>query len=790
MLVLLISCCGCARDDTARLRVEPGTPVVLISIDTLRSDHLPAYGYGGVETPAIDRLRAAGILFERAFSQVPLTLPSHTSLLTGTLPPVHGVRDNLGYIVDSVRTPLLQQRLSGAGYVTGGAVSAFVLRRATGIAAGFDFYQDDIEITSSLGLQSIQRPGAETLEAVRPWLRSVADRPFFLFFHIFEPHSPYEPPEPFASRYESAYDGEVAAADAVVGGLMDELRALDVYDKAIVVLLSDHGEGLGEHGEDEHGLLLYRTTLQVPLVVKLPRSERGGGTVARPVQLIDVYPTLISALGISVEEDLAGSSLLDPPDADIEKRPIYSETFFPRLHCGWSDLASLVVGHYHFIEGPEPELFDLDADAGELDNLAAKAGPRREQMEALLGEYDRTFQAPGATDPQTRRRLEALGYVGSASVTDSRDLPDPKSRVGVMRDLRQAYRAFAGGDYATAEAAYQHILEENPGLEDAWEYLARAQQHLGRRKQALETLSAALEANPGSPRLSMSAAELYYEVGRLDDAADHAELALAHDPAAARELLAEIALTRGDLDEAETEARQAMSLESRRAGPRLVLADVLLAAGRPNEAVEVLEKTLDEGIRVEAVHAKLARVYMAMGEIDRAAQAIAGLEGSKDPETLVLFGRLAGLRQHWGEAQSWFEKVLRLDPSNPQATVNLGVLAAVEGRLADAKILLEKGLAGDPGSFEGWNALGMVRARGGDPDGAVEAWGRALKINPRAVELLFNLGLAHAQAGRYARAADSMESYAKVAEGERRERALALAEQYRRHARSFGLGIR
>jgi Tfp pilus assembly protein PilF len=287
----------------------------------------------------------------------------------------------------------------------------------------------------------------------------------------------------------------------------------------------------------------------------------------------------------------------------------------------------------------------------------------------------------------------------------------------------------------------------------------------------------------------MGAATQFFEMGRLDKAAAHAELAVNHDAAAAHELMARIALARGDLESAEDEARLAMSLEDRRAGPRLVLTDVLFAGGRPIEAIEVLETAYDEGIHDETLRTKLAFVYMAAGEIDRATGILSGLEESQQPETLVLFGRIAGLKQQFGEARSWFEKALQADPSNAEAMVNLGVLAAVEGRMDDARRLLEKGVARDPRSFEGWNALGMIKARGGDPDGAVDAWTRALEINPQSTDLLFNLGLAHAEAGRFARAAEYMEAFAEVADGEARERALSLAEQYRKRVRGFGLGI-
>jgi arylsulfatase A-like enzyme len=306
-----VSVVACSGGGDRGLGLPADTPVVLISVDTLRSDRLPAYGYDVIETPAIDRLRRDGVLFERAYTNVPLTLPAHVSLLSGVLPFAHGVRDNLGYTVDAGAAPLLQQVLKEAGFATGAAVSAYVLRRATGIDAGFDFYDDAVEHTDRPGIQAIQRSGAATLDAVLPWLRSASGGPLFLLFHIFEPHSPYEAPEPFASRYASPYDAEVAAADKVVGDLLDELDELGLYDPALIFFLSDHGEGLGEHGEDEHGLFLYRSTLQVPLIVKLPRAARAGETIAHPVQLVDIHPTVTSALGLPHDGRLAGRPLFE-----------------------------------------------------------------------------------------------------------------------------------------------------------------------------------------------------------------------------------------------------------------------------------------------------------------------------------------------------------------------------------------------------------------------------------------------------------------------------------------------
>lgn len=778
--VSVVACSGGGDRDVG---LPADTPVVLISVDTLRSDRLPAYGYDVIETPAIDRLRRDGVLFERAYTNVPLTLPAHVSLLSGVLPFAHGVRDNLGYTVDAGAAPLLQQVLKGAGFATGAAVSAYVLRRATGIDAGFDFYDDAVEHTTGPGIQAIQRSGAATLDAVLPWLRSAAGGPLFLLFHIFEPHSPYQAPEPFASRYDSPYDAEVAAADKVVGDLLDELDGLGLYDPALIFFLSDHGEGLGEHAEDEHGLFLYRSTLQVPLIVKLPRAARAGETISHPVQLVDIHPTVTSALGLPQDGRLAGRSLFTPRAADEPAPPIYAETFFPRLHFGWSELAALIAGRHHYIEAPRPELYDLVDDPDELHNLIEKEPARAAELGTALAAYDRSLEAPAATDAETRRKLEALGYVGQASVGGGDELPDPKDGVGSLAEIRRAYGLYAEGEYEQAVAAFTDIVGRHPGIEDAWEYLALAQLGLGRMDDAVATYRAAIEALPDSSRLSMRLALLLFRIGRLDEAYVQANLAIPSDAAAARVLLARIAFSRGDLETAESEAREAMAIDDRLPGPYLVLADVEVARGDAPAAAQLLEQALADGIGDDPVRAKLALTHIWMADPDAAAAVLRGFEDSRNLDILMAFGRLANARQQWGEARRWFGRALEIDPGNPNALLNLGIALVAEGSVAEARPLLERVVAAIPGSFDGWNALAMACVRQGDLDAAIAAWERARQINPDAVELLFNLGLVHAQAGHLVEAIGSFEAFAAGAEpGPQRERALALAQRLRARA--------
>ena len=699
--LLALTCAACGpRERAGRApEVPAGTPVVLISIDTLRADHLPAYGYRGVETPAIDRLRSDAILFERAYTHTPLTLPSHTSLLTGLLPAVTGVRDNVGYTLDAARVasgaiPYLPQILKNHGYATGGAVSAYVLQGKTGLATGFDFYEDSIELRTGTGLGGLQRPGTETLRLALPWLRAAAappGRPFFLFFHIYEPHTPYEPPEPFASRYPLKYDGEIAAADAIVGQLLAELGRLGAYDRALVVLLSDHGEGLGDHGEDEHGVLLYNEAIHVPLLLKLPGRQLAGHTLGAPAALTDVAPTLLSLLGLPVPGQLRGRSLLAGLGAGAERR-VYSETFYPRLHFGWSDLASLVDRRYHYIEGPDPELFDLEQDPRETRNLlrgetASAQAPRRvySGLRRELAGYDRDLKPPAAVDAETRSAMTALGYVGGAAARRG-PLPDPKRHLDTLKELKQGFAAMARHDYRLAAATFERTLAGNPEMSDSWEFLGRAREKLGDPRGALAAYGKALRIDPASAPVAMAAAALYFDLGQLDLAESHARLAAAGSPSFAHGLLAQIALRRGRLDDAEREARAAVDDKARRVGPMITLAEVLHARRRYEEA-------LAETRQAERVYA------------ERTAQ---------DPELLrglaLIEGKILADMGDAAGAEAAFKQEIQRFPDDLRAYPNLAILYALTGRPAEAGATLRNMVSAHPSAAAYAEAVKALRA--------------------------------------------------------------------------------
>jgi arylsulfatase A-like enzyme/tetratricopeptide (TPR) repeat protein len=676
-VLLLCLTAACHRDPHGKLDIPKGTPVVVISIDTLRADHLPMYGYKGVETPALDALRRDAILYENAFAATPLTFPSHATLLTGVLPAVHGVRDNVGYPLDARRItrgelPFLPWILKQQGYATGGAVSAYVLLGKNGLKTGFDFYEDSVEFRSNQGLGGLQRPGGETLRLSQDWLRGAAEKPFFFFFHIYEPHTPYQPPQPFASRYPLPYDGEIAAADQIVGNLIAELKETGVYDRAIVVLLSDHGEGLGDHGEEEHGVLLYREAIHVPLLLKLPEGQRAGATAGAAVGLADVTPTLLALLGLSKKPDQPLLAALDAPRPTPTPRRVYSETFYPRLHFGWSDLASLADARWHYIEGPSPELYDMRSDPGEKANLLT--GERRvfADMRRELDGYDRRLAAPAAVDEETRRAMMALGYVASTGGSEGGPLPDPKTRIGALADLKTAFQHTSRKEYEPAVQVFRKILAENPQMVDAWEFLAASLHKLGRDDEALDAYREALRISHGSPHIAVAAASLYFDLGRLDEAATHAHMALATNASFAHGLLAQIAFMKSDLDTADKEARLAMEDKSLRIGPMVTLAEVQHARGDYNGALATVRQAEAAYEQREAKDPDLLRgLNLARGK------------------ALADSGDAAG-------AEAAFRKEIELFPQSIRAYSSLAIIYTLTGRPTEVGPTLKRMVDASP----------------------------------------------------------------------------------------------
>lgn len=666
-------------------RVPAEGPIVLISVDTLRADRLPAYGYRGVSTPAIDALAADGVLFERAYAHSPQTLPSHASILTGLLPFETGVRDNIGFTVDAV-APTLAERLRAKGFATGGVVSSFVLRRETGIARGFDFYDDRMPASApDKPMGEVQRPGEESLRVATDWLARQASPRFFLFFHIYEPHSPYAPPERF-SRFQP-YDGEVAHSDEIVGRLLGVLKERGLYDRATIVFLSDHGEGLGDHGEVEHGLFLYDSTTRVPLIVKMPGAKGAGRRVASPAQHIDLVPTLLALApkmgrgapstggsaatlrGRSLVPLLAGTAATSASDASV-----YAEAFYGRYHFGWSELYSLTDSRYRYIRAPRPELYDLQSDPGERTNLASGRpqliAAARASLDALLAKAP--AHAPSRVSADDLQRLQALGYVGSqahvAPEAPGDSLPDPKDKAPVLQAWRRATELAARREYDESIALLRQVLADSPTMKDGWLQLGAELMKAGRPAEALDAFRRLVEVDPADAASLVSVGTVLVALQRYDEAAAHGRMALekagpsdARTRTSAAEVLVKTALARKDYDEARRYGRMAEEADPGFPLAAFVEGVTLHDAGRFEEALA----RLSDAARRQAGHPfAIHELNFYLGD------------------TLANLGRER-------EAEAALLEEVHLFPQNTRAQASLAALYRAAGRLADAERVLE-----------------------------------------------------------------------------------------------------
>jgi choline-sulfatase len=668
LAVALLS--SCVRH--ARIPQFPNAPVILISIDTLRSDHLPAYGYSKISTPFIDRFRNQAILYERAYTPCPMTLPAHVTELTGLLPFEHGVRNNLGFTFDGNAHPSLPRLLKEHGYATGAAVSSYVLRSDTGLGELFDYYEDSTDPRPGIAAVHYRRTGDNTAAVAEKWIGAHREEPFFFFFHIYEPHLPYDPPEPFLSRYGKTYDGAIATSDAIIGSFLDDLRRLGVYDRAIVVLTADHGEGLGDHGEEQHSILLYREALQVPLMLKLPGSLDAGRSVKTPAQLSDILPTVTGLLGIPKPEQVSGTSLLDLDDKREVDRLIYAETLYPRLQLGWSDLHSVLDARYQYIAGPRPELYDLIEDPAERNDLVGSKAQVAARMASELQRFPHGGTKPSAVDAETLRRLSSLGYIGglNTGADTSAPLPNPVDNLQYLERMRVGWQLADQKKYLEAIEALHSVVRDNPAMIEVWIKLGEVYGNLGLDEQAAATYREALTRSPiFLPDLSVSLGETELRLKHFAEAEQAARNALAGTPSKAEDLLAQVALEQGQYTAALQHAQAAASGSNPSPSAMLVLAEVYVRSGQPVQALEILDRTQD---RARAVG--LSVIY--------------NLE--------YLRGDALARLKRFDEAVAAFHREIAEFPGHARAYSSLAVLLFMRGDRAKVDTLLDQMARANP----------------------------------------------------------------------------------------------
>ena len=670
--------------------------VLLITIDTLRADHVGSYGYKAAQTPALDALAARGLRFDRALTVAPLTLPAHASLMTGTFPVHHGVRDNAGFVLPDDQ-PTLAHVLRARGYRTGGFVAAFVLDHRWGIGRGFDRYSDRFDLgryAPDVGVDTVQRSGREVVDEALAWLHEDRSRLFLAWVHLYEPHAPYAAPPEIRARFPGtpigAYDAEVAAADVQVGRLVDALSAEGRLDRTIVAVVGDHGEALGDHREQEHGFFVYDATIRIPLIVAGPGIP--SRAIRQQVRIVDVMPTILDLLDIDAPSAVQGRSLVPLAQGQQLDLVGLSETWYPRQHFGWSELTAIHDGRYKLIAAPRRELYDTEVDPGEVNDLASANPSRAASLEHALHDLlqkssSRRSPAARPVDRDAEERLRALGYVGQ-TVPDpagGRPRADPKDKILVYNLLKQAGDASAGGRIDEAIAAARQVVESDPAVAEGHIMLGGLLRKARKNDEAAAAFQRALALDPRSTKSSWQLADIWFELQEFAKAegvlAPAISIAVDRPPFLTR--LAECQIELQRYAEAERNLREALKENPEQPAAHYDLALVHEARSESSLAIAEYEAELRHHPATDRAHFNLARLLSAVG---RSADALQHFEAAvqANPAFGSGFLYLAKARLDRGDlagAEAAARQGLARDPDKRAAPLGHYVLADVYNRL-------------------------------------------------------------------------------------------------------------
>jgi choline-sulfatase len=652
-----------------------GRPIILVTIDTLRADRLGAYGSAKGLTPTLDRFAQGAARFTAAVTQVPLTLPAHATILTGLHPAKHGVRTNDGFRL-APGVPTLAEALRTRRYATGAFIGGYPLQASFGLARGFDRYDDDFLRAAG----AVERPADEVVRSAAAWIDARQSQPFFAWLHLFDPHSPYTPPAPFAAARADApsdvlYDGEVAYADAAIGRLFEHLQRSGLFSRAAIFIVADHGESLGEHGERTHGTFLYDATVRVPLLVKLP-DVTTSREVTVPVETADLAPTIASIAGapLGAVDGHSLLPLLHPGLAAREAaagdpdRPAYAESYYQNVLLGWSPLRAVRTGRWKFIEAPRSELYDLENDPGELRN-------RIDDRAALASGLQRMLPSPRADASASRaataagesaERLRSLGYVsGSTTPSSATRAVDPKDRVEVWADIEDGIDRI-GHDPRGAQQAFARALRLDPGNGLAMKYLADLSFRAGRLREARDGYRRAIAARFRHPDAFVNLAAIAEREGRLDEAraALMDAVQMMHADADAWNRLGLLEARRGAVDAARRAFTSAIGAEPGRAEPYYNLAVIERRAGNEPAAQARLQEALARNPAYPEAQYELGTGYLLARQPERALETYRAALAARPDYAEALFGaaRAALDLGRSDEARRDYERFVRVAP--------------------------------------------------------------------------------------------------------------------------------
>ena len=602
--------------------------ILLITLDTMRADRLGAYGYAKARTPNLDAIARNGVVFSNATCQVPLTLPSHCSIMTGTYPLTHGVHNNGTYTLASDKMTLTKI-LKDKGFKTAAFTASFSVDSRFGLDQGFDVYDDNFLEGSPFKALNSERKAEQVFSVFSPWLDKLQEGPFFCWVHFFDPHLPYNPPSPYREDFnDRLYDGEVAYMDYMIGELMRKIKEKNFLGRTLIIVAGDHGEAFGEKGEAGHGIFLYDMAMKVPLIFYAENHLPTNCVIPARVRLIDIMPTVLDMLNLPKPESAQGTSLVPYIQKKKESNlDSYIETYYPKENYGWSPLVGLIAGDWKYIRAPKEELYDLKSDPNEEKNVFLSEKKTAAKLKGSLDALIKESIVPIAAGKRTltaeeQDRLRSLGYVDYSDKTARGEAPDPKDKLDELRMIQDAEKDEFEGNYAAAAALHEKMLAMRPNAASSYVNLALAQARMKNFNEAIQTLKQGIEKIPGSELLLSRLGYTYLVTGRPEQAFAAMSEVLKTNPGHIDALTASAMIldSQGKKEEARSFFERALAVEPENKFIRMSYAQNLATSGRLADAIAVYTKLTQDFPRDNLPFQLLGMTYALAGDFDKAVQ--------------------------------------------------------------------------------------------------------------------------------------------------------------------------